>query len=497
MKTKRLIIILSLSLVVILSIAIRTFDYKNTSLDYDEHKTIINELELIDSGHIFGYLTLKNMWDYKNMNKYDMSNYISICFPLYYLPMKMVTWLQPELSLLRLATIAWGILSVFSFYILGNMFGVHVGWIAFTLILLHPWAHHHAIHIRFYECWALVSILGLLCAEMMIRSIKKRTCSKFQYMIYALMIILPCTVHAYGVVNSLFILIYTFMRIWKDKIPVGTIRRSDWLLIILTLLIGVVVVGVNMAVYGYATLFYGQTDSWNNSSSALQIVGSFIFNSGYLLPFIIVGGISLIIMDHHFAEYSAIIYLSIVFMLSLLPTIPNIILAPNTFRPDYLYGTLPYVLLITALSINAISRLSFQGRYIIWVEGFLTALVVLSTFPTFVSNLLIDKDRLPHDIAAKEIAAMSHVKVFAPNPNYFNYYLDNRRVDDIQNANRKHNDSRADEFFYIPVRKGMSTQFFYDFNLIDDLRLYKIIGKDRIDLRGNHIYVFIRKAIAK
>ena len=49
----------------------------------------------------------------------------------------------------------------------------------------------------------------------------------------------------------------------------------------------------------------------------------------------------------------------------------------------------------------------------------------------------------------------------------------------------------------IPMRKGKSTHFFYDFKKLEGAQLIKIIGKDRIDLRANKIYVFLRNCAKK
>jgi hypothetical protein len=209
---------------------------------------------------------------------------------------------------------------------------------------------------------------------------------------------------------------------------------------------------------------------------------------------LIIAAIVLLIRTTAFSRFSDFMYIMLALGIALLPAIILMALKPSAFRADFLYGLLPYVLLIATLSIDIIAKTSFQEQHVILARWFLASIVVLSTFPTFISNLLIDEDRLPHEVAAAEIASIPHSQAFAPNPNYFNYYLGSRRVLDIRKANQKYNDSGVDEYFYIPVRKGMTTQFFYDFNLVDGMQLLKILGKDRIDLRSNRIYVFIRKA---
>jgi hypothetical protein len=212
---------------------------------------------------------------------------------------------------------------------------------------------------------------------------------------------------------------------------------------------------------------------------------------------VVVGvGVVLVIISRTLDRFADLFHITIALLISLLPVPLVVMLKPSAFRPDFVYGVLPYILLAAALSIDALVRISFHSHFITAMRVVLVAIIVLSTLPTFVSNLLIDKDRLPHKAAAAEIAGIPGIKVFAPNPNYFNYYLGPGRVVDIRKANQDYNNSGTDEYFYIPVRKGMTTQFFYDFNSIARMNLVRIIGKDRIDHRSNKIYVFRRNAAA-
>src|SRR5712692_1177377 len=95
-------VFISLLFVIILTAAVRTFNYRHTSLDYDEHKTIVDELRLTDREHIFGYFILQNLWDYNHINHDHIGINNSICFPFYYIPMKLVYLLRSDLASLRL-----------------------------------------------------------------------------------------------------------------------------------------------------------------------------------------------------------------------------------------------------------------------------------------------------------------------------------------------------------------------------------------------------------
>src|SRR6266478_612244 len=195
----------SVSLVILLAVAVRTYDFKNTSLDYDEHKTIAEELRLTNVDYLWAYLTLKNVWNYASLNKEQLATNNNISFPLYYIPMKAVYLLRSDLASLRLATITWGILSILFLFLLGNLFGEHVGWIAFLIVLFHPWAQHHATHIRFYEFWAFISVIGMYYTKILIEKVRNGSCRLLHCCMFAVLLLLPCAVHAFGIVNVLFL----------------------------------------------------------------------------------------------------------------------------------------------------------------------------------------------------------------------------------------------------------------------------------------------------
>jgi len=311
---------------------------------------------------------------------------------------------------------------------------------------------------------------------------------------FAVLLLLPCAVHAFGIVNVLFLSGYVALKLWRaDEISIESLMRPEWMIATLVFLVMGIIVAANLGAFGYATLIDGQAEDWNNSSSLVQIWGSFVFNVGWLLPLIAVAGVLVILISGASDEHRELTDIALAVALSLILVAIITAIKQNAIRSDFIYGMFPYMVLIAALSLNALGNMAFQGKYAIATKGFLVVIVITSTLPTFVSNVFIDKDRLPHDRAATMIDSLPEIKAYAPNPNYFNFYLNGRRVDDIRKANRRKNESGVDEYFFIPVRKGMSTQYFYDFYLIDGLRLIRILGKDRLDLRSNHIYIFVRK----
>ena len=408
--------------------------------------------------------------------------------------MKAVYLFSSDLASLRLVTIMWGVLSIVSFYFLGNRFGNDVGWIAFAIMLFHPWVQHHTVHIRFYELWSFTAIIGLFYTHVLVKRIASGACRLLDCCAFPVLLLLPCTVHAFGVVNALCLSAYFALSVWRSsEIKFQSFVRREWIIGLAVFLIMGIIVAGNIAVFGYATLIDGQAEDWINSTSMVQIWASFVFNAGYLSPLIVIASMTLILFRRKLDEYRHFLDLFIAVAFSLIPALVITAIKPHAFRSDYLYGVLPYVLLVVAFSVDTLGRMIFQEREALATKMFLVVIIIGSTLPTFVSNVFIDKDRLPHDVAAAMISSLGEIKAYAPNPNYFNYYLMDHEVRDIHLAAKHSSETRTDEYFFIPMRKGMSTQFFYDFNSLDGLKLIKILGKDRLDLRSNQIYVFLRK----
>jgi hypothetical protein len=487
--------ITSLLAVFVVAAGVRTFGYQNTSIDYDELKTI-DELRSTNRESLLGYVGVRNLWHYNKVNKHQIAVNNSLSFPLYYIPMKAVSSVRTDLSSLRLATAVWGVIGLVLFFVLGSMYGSHVAWMSFALLLFHPWAQHHTLHIRFYEFWSFLSIAGVLYTKWFIEKIRNHTCTPLHCLLFGGILLLPCTVHAFGIINVTFMAFYTGIALWREKLSLSWLRKYHWFLGGATVILLGAVIGKNLAVFAYTTLFPGESGIGGirgNSISTLQIWGSFMFNSGYLLPFVITAGILLLRNRGAFEKYRDLGYFSVALVFSLLPVVLITTVNPSPFRSDFLYGCLPYLLLMSALAIDAVGEIAVKRTDAIATKVFLTAVLVVSVLPTFLSNAFIDNDRLPYDVAAADIAPRKGVKVYAPNNNYFNYYLGSARVSGIQNANQSCNDSGVDEYFYIPVRKGMRTQYTHNVASVKDLVLVKILGEDRLDLRRNHIYVFFRK----
>src|SRR4030095_7542819 len=349
-------------LVIIVAVAVRNYDFRNTTLDYDEHKTIFQEIRLTNGANLMRYLTLENVWNYSLQDKTQLATDNNFCFPLYYVPMKAIYMFRPGLASLRLATIFWGVLSLFLFYLLGNRFGKDVGWIAFATMLLHPWVQHHTIHIRFYELWSLAAVVGLFYTDVLVEKIAAGRCRLIDVVVFPIVLLLPCTIHAFGILNILCLSAYFALTVSRrNEITFRSFLRREWTIgVIVLLILGVIVVG-NMAAFGYATLIDGLAEDWIiNSTSFMQIWVSFVFNVGYLSPLIVTATIILILFRRDLHQYRRFVDLVIAVAFSLIPALLITAMKPYVFRSDYLYGVLPYVLLIVALSVDTLGRMVFR-----------------------------------------------------------------------------------------------------------------------------------------
>ena len=74
-------------LLMIIVAVVRGYDSRNISLDYDEHKTIFEEIRLTNGASLLRYLTLENVWNYASQDKEELATDNNFCFPLYYLPL--------------------------------------------------------------------------------------------------------------------------------------------------------------------------------------------------------------------------------------------------------------------------------------------------------------------------------------------------------------------------------------------------------------------------
>jgi hypothetical protein len=488
--------ILFLGILLICSLFLRTYNYKNINFDYDEDATIA-QLKSTSLQRIYNYIFLQNLFKYEEINQIEKGIvwHINICFPLFYLPLKVASIFSQDISFFRLIVISFGIVTPVFLFLLGKKYSLQTGIIASVLLLFHPWAQFHSTYIRFYGFWALISTLCLWYVEFMITKIQQGRTTPVHYIILAISILLPCTVHAFGVVSSLLLLCMLLSHFYYHKTDLTNISLANKSIFGITFILLAIIVSTNVVVFAY-TVFtesspYGISESPLARQTTIHVVASALFNFGYLYPIIIVLLILVIIFKKSYTNITLNRYI-VSITISLLPTLVIMVKKPQTIRPDYLYGIFPYLLLLTALLIEYLAQEFCKREYNAIFSVMMTLFLIVSTLPTFISNVFIDNDRFDFIGAAKFISKIENANFYSDSPGYFNVYLNKNRVQQILDIDPETCHSPKDEYFFIRIQKGKFTYFFYDFRKLKDAQLVEIIGKDRIDLRARKIYVFFR-----
>jgi hypothetical protein len=443
---------------------------------------------------IINYVTLQNAFKYKTINHIgtEIGEQLNICFPLYYIPLKIASKVNNEISFLRLFTVIFGVLTPIMLFLVGRRYSMKVGFIAALLVLFHPWAQQQSQHIRFYECWALISTLGLWYVDHFLKKLYLKQIRIWHMFLLAIVLLLPCTVHAFGVLTTFFLGIVVLFPFITNFTTLPKFSKPQICCFFITFIPLVIIISVNLLVFGYASMFANHPAYTQNSESAIHIVLSAIFNFGYF--YIGLYGLLIIFAVTNWNKLSLPLkqYGIAFFVSSLAGAV--ITIKPHAFRPDFFYGMLPSLCLLLAFQIEYFSQKLFRHRFVKAGSLFVTGVLVLSSLQTLISDIFIDFDRVNFSEAAMLATKLDNKpEIFAPHHNYFNAYLKTELFKPMAKMNPDCCISKQDEYFFIGMRKGKSMQFFYDITKLKNVQLVQILGKSRLDLRSNHIYVFCRK----
>lgn len=494
MITDKKQVFLLVGLLAVSSLILRTYRYTDISLDYDEHKSIYTELKNTSFRSLANYLFLQNALNYRAINQrgIEVGDQLNICFPLYYLPLKLAALIRHDISFLRLFTTMFGVLTPVLVFWVGKRYRLSVGVIAALLVLFHPWAQQHSVHIRFYEFWALLSVLGLWYVEYSLVKIRQRQTRAWQMIGLAAVLLLPCTVHAFGVLSTAFMTMMILTSVYAEKLSLREIPFVHKLWFGVTGLVLGVIIGVNLLVFGYTSVIGDHASYTENSESALHILLSAIFNFGYF-HIGLLGVFVLVAIVHRQRLSLPLKRYSLSFLVSVVLSVV-VVVKPHAFRPDFFYGLLPYVCLFIALIIEYLAQSGCKPSSVRMGEILLAGTLILSTFPTFVSNEFIDFDRLNFVEAAKIAAKLQgNAALYSSEHNYMNVYLETPIIQPMHKMNPEQCSSGQDEYFFVSLRKGKSIQFGYDVTTLQKVQLVEILGKSRIDHRMNSIFVFFRR----
>ncbi|MCP4366601.1 MAG: hypothetical protein GY797_00590, partial [Deltaproteobacteria bacterium] len=309
----------------------------------------------------------------------------------------------------------------------------------------------------------------------MITKIQQGRTSPVHVIILAVCIFLPSTVHAFGVVPSLFLLCMLISHFYYHRPDFAKISSANKIIFGITVILSAIIVGTNVLVFAYAAVMKLSSHNISDgfllkSQTTIHVFASTLFNFGYFFPIIIVFLILFMVLKKDYTNTTLHRYIFSL-TVSLIPTLFIMVKNPQSIRPDFIYGILPYLLLFIALSIGYIAQELCKAQYTNIFSVIMTLFLIASTLPAFVSNVFIDNDRLDYREAARFISNINDANVYSTAPGYFNLYLDKRLVQQLADIDPATCQSPKDEYFLIRMRKGKSTHFFYDPKKLKNVQL--------------------------
>lgn len=479
------------------TVTLRCYHYTALSIDYDEFFTIqqVNSTSLTT---VENYLLLQNVFQYKQINQQGrgIRDEVQVCFPFFFALLGLAKHFRDDIHFFRLIVISFGVLTPLGLFAIGKKYSASVAIISAVLWLFHPWAHFHSTYFRFYSLWAFIATFSLCYVEYVLSKLHTGQIPSWKVVVVVLLIFLPSTIHLFGVYTSFFLICMIGSHFFYHQQDLKRLSRANIMAFGLTFLMGMIVVGLNLLVFVYATLTTDMAVASKGSAlseqNAIHVIASTIFNVGLLFP-LMPGGMVVLAIVNKASLRLPIKRYGLSLLLCSIPLIGTMLITPHMIRPDYLFGLFPYVLILTAFVIEAFAH-SCQCQYQWLYSGMLTLCLVVSTLPTLVSNVFIDYDRFDFQTAAQFIAARPlPARFYSSGPGHFNVYLKDQRVTQINTINPATCQSSDDEYFLIWMRKGKSSYFYYNLRQLPGVQVLDIIGKDRIDLRANKIYVLFRK----
>jgi len=309
--------------------------------------------------------------------------------------------------------------------------------------------------------------------------------------------LIPNSIHAFGAITTLFLLCMLVSHFYYNRNDLAKISSSSIVTFVSAFAVIAIIIGVNIIVFFYSGMVAGDRSVDNvMSESAVHAVLSLLFNIGPFYPIVILSAVLLMFLTRDFRNTVLNRYFFST-AVALMPIPLFIIFKYSYFRPDYIYGMFPYIVILTALCIAYLSDKMCRPEHKTLFVSIVSLFIIISTLPTFVSNVFIDNDRADYKGVAKFISGIKDADFYSTSPGFLNLYLGRNLVRQIPSAGAEKPDNSVDEYYIILSRKGKSTVFSYDFCRLKDAQLIKIIGKDRLDLRANKIFIFLRKAGAR
>ena len=468
----------------------------------------IKEATRLSAESFASYLTLENLWNFQAANVPRLAHHLELTMPGFYLILKSLQWfgVESDSSLRMLSAASFSIALIPIMLCIGiRVRGVHSGIILVLLTVLSPLLQYYGTYIRFYAAMVFFAGLGYFhLVQSAIRLARGEDLSKTELACLAILFWLPLWIN---ISSLLIVAIYTWILLFFiiPKLE----RKSGQMLLAAVGVLGIIPLGNSVAHLLARFTDSGAVDNVM-SQSALSFIGSLYFNFN--------GGIFLVILI-------ALVFCQIPRQRFLLLYCPYLIamgalfiaaiLRNDLFRPDYVSSLLPVTYLLFSESIVELSTapsikqigLETQSRVL---QYCLTAVVLLASLPSFVSNAFIDQDRFDYKRAIEAIKKHSEpndlILVYAVGQDRFlKYDFDSDR---IQLANL-HQYGTLDHSAFNKVfialgwrREGFSKDFATVTRknkkelprILNNSTLLEITGRSRLDLRDNLLFIFEEQA---
>jgi hypothetical protein len=500
--------IITLIVITLIASFIRLYSFSEWSIDIDEAFTPW-ESEKTDFMSFIDYFTFENQTLLKNttLNRLELTQTFLIkIHPLYYFLNHQILKIYgiSEFSL-RILSVTFGILAVWLIFLLGRAFlnyKMSVVLVLFTIF--HPLIHFHSQNARFYSMIYFVSLI-IIYSSLKIResilSEQVSTAINIKFFVFGIFICLAMLIHASIIFSYTFILI-VFLDVILQKGTTKFLRRSIYIWIPLLIMgffvfvnqiiflrgrLGNEIIGRDLLQVGGSHLFYNIT--------------SLIFNFGIYFWMIIPLGIWLLLKDDNriFKIFMITFILNILIYLFLS-------LKSYQIRFDYFYPVLPIFLIIITFTLSKSVDIYVKEIVPVKVISFyaITVFLIGLMLPSFISNFLIDGDRLNWKEVTNYIYRYSlenkdkSIEIYSTDPENLNFYskniaknIENKR---LREMNIKLINDYKDTFIVVPLKRSgfdlrnipKEIQIF----LFKKGKMVKVIGKDRLDVHINKLMIF-------
>jgi hypothetical protein len=232
------------------------------------------------------------------------------------------------------------------------------------------------------------------------------------------------------------------------------------------------------------------------SSSSSHAIFSLVFNYGVGISLAAAAGIILFFLQYKDNKDKSIStsfnYFSLMLIGAVLPMFVLIFVKPSIFRADYAIGLLPIIIVVASAFLVKITS-EFNNAQSKAIGGVvLLSLILYPTLPTFISNMLIDGDRLDYNVLVNKINDLSggkQVIVYSDVPGYLKYASQGYSHITYKHLNDYEHDRESLPVYGISREaKGFGNRFLPELTTLEG-PIRGIVGKNRLDHRVVRFYI--------